>query len=232
MIRWPIQLRTVWTVLIALGIITVAAAPKFRHSHPIVRCGIPVRDYQFQRHTQPAESVSAVAFLLREATTPTAPNALAPANALPIKVFQFVDPARLTIDHCTISRISVLVQQNGDWTLSLRADQNPVALDPPLVDRQVNSAEPAALFTDHLRRNVFVVNLRASAFQGLPEQGSLIGRQVVVPLAVPPFWVQRATPEYKVIHGNEPQLAAMFDKIDRVELDFSYQLEQIEPAGP
>ena len=216
---------------IAASVTVVAAGPHRGVTHPQVRCALPDRDYQYRTYSQPVQSVSAVGVLVRQPLTSADMTESErekqrwrgdPTTLRAVKAFQFVERPRLEIDHCSISRISLQLYETGDWTLTLRADQNPVRLEPPAVDRQVTTAEEREKFTDHLKRNSFVVNLRCYARDGETGDDSAVGKPVVIPLEVQPFWVQAQEPRWYADQGNHPQIRQFFEFIDRVEIEFSY----------
>jgi hypothetical protein len=224
--------RVLLMLLLVSGLLTVAAAPVRRWSHPVVQSGLPPRDYQFRQYAQPVKSVSAVGVLVRD---PVAlPDLSAadqkftgvfadPAVLRAVRAYQFVEPPRLAIDHCSLSRICLLLYESGQWSLSLQADQNPVALEPPEVDRQVTTSEVSGMFTEHLKRNLFIVNVRCYARHGENTTPSALGRAVVVPLQIEPFWVQKAKPYWLHQTGEDRRIRDHFAEIDRVELDFRYR---------
>lgn len=225
-------------LFLAGGLVAVAAAPCYRLTHPQLPGGIPVREYQYKRFSQPQRAVSAVGILVREpaavaaaaaATGNLPPSVLVMAAATtdnPVKAYQFVDRPRLIIDHCSVSQLSVLLYKSGGWTVSLRADQNPVQLEPPLLEQRVTTAEPVRKFTAHLQRNQFVVRIQCYGGNAPAPVGTLLGPPVMIPLEPRPFWVQKETPYWFVDRGSEVGIREYFDSIDHVELEFSYRTDQ------
>lgn len=141
---------------------------------------------------------------------------------LRIKSFQFVKAPTLQIDHCSISQMSVLLHESGRWTVSLRANQNPLNVQQPL---NVTTGEPIRLFTDHLQRNQFQVVVRCYVQHGSGDSDTLIGKPMIIPLHVKPFWVQRQEPYPLFEAGYHPHIQQYFESLDRVEIEFAYQLD-------
>ncbi len=212
-------------------VIVIAAGPHRGVTRPSTSCSLPKYDYQYRDFAQPVRSVSAIAILVRE-PLPTAGMSELEREQLrrtgdagslrAVKAFQFVEQPRLQIDHCSISQVTVNLSENGDWTINLRADQNPIQLEPPPVDRDVTTAEEIVKFTDHLKRNLFQVQLRCYGRTGGTTAASAVGKPVVIPLAVKPFWVQRQQPRWYVDTGSDPQIRQYFDLIEHVEVEFTY----------
>lgn len=216
----------------AAAVVTVVAAGPHRGvTRPATSCSLPNHDYHYRDFSQPVRSVSAVGILVRAPLPIAGMTELGrerlrwtgdDASLRAVKAFQFVDRPRLQVDHCSISQITVDLYENGDWTLNLRADQNPIQLVPPEVDRDVTTSEEISKFTDHIKRNLFNVQLRCYARAGGAAAESAIGKPVVVPLEVAPFWVQRQQPRWYVDTGNDPWIRQYFEIIDRVEVEFTY----------
>lgn len=220
------------TLLLGAGALAVAAGPVHRSARPVVRCSLPVRNYQFEDRSQPVSSVSAVGILAREplplslidSRDPRLTRLYAdPMLLRGVRRYEFVREPRLRIDHCYISKMSVLLHESGHWTLSLRADQNPVALDPPAIERNFTTSEGVRLLTEHLRRNLFFVNVRCYANYGGDTAPSSVGRPLVVPLEIDPFWVQNGEPYWLYRSGHDPRIREWYAEIDRVELEFHYR---------
>jgi len=215
----------------AAFVVVVAAGPHRGATRSSTTCSLPNHDYQYREFSQPARSVSAVGILVREPLPIAGMTEFererlrhtGDAVALrAVKAFQFVDRPRLQVDHCSISQITVNVYESGAWTLSLRADQNPIQLVPPEIDRDVTTSEESFKFTDHIKRNIFQVQLRCYARTGGATSENALGKPVVIPLNVAPFWVQRQQPRWYVDTGNDAWIAQYFDIIDRVEIEFAY----------
>jgi hypothetical protein len=212
-------------ILLASGLIAAAAAAHYHCSRPRLPCFLPRRDYQYRRFSQSVRALSATPVVLRE---PAADAGPAPSGAVRfsprrgVKSFQFVDRPVLRIDHCYLSKMSVLLHETGEWTLSLQADQNPLQ-SPAEVDRKVTTREEGQKFTDHLRRNQFFVQLRCYGRYGPSTENDLLGRPVIIPVHIEPFWVQNARPYAFFKTGCEPRIAEFYAEIDRVEIEFWYR---------
>ena len=222
--------RKIAVAVSTVSIVIVAAAPTFHRTRPGVRCDIPVRDYQYNKLSQPLRSLSEVPVLIdvplnartNGGSTVPSPTGLANRQPQRVKSFQFVKVPTLQIDHCTISDMSVLVHENGNWTISLRANQNPLNARKPL---DVTTLEPKQLFTDHLKRNQFHVVAYCYAQYGPGDGKELIGKPLVIPLVIKPYWVQKQQPCTIFEPGYHPDIQRHFDSLDRVEIEFAYQLD-------
>jgi hypothetical protein len=105
----------------------------------------------------------------------------------------------------------------------MRANQNPVPSEMPRAPRDVTTAEPAQLFTDHLRRNRFLVAIRCYAGSIVGAADGLVGKPLVIPLHVEPFWIQKEQPDQIFVSGFDPRIHDYFELIERVEIEFAYQ---------
>ena len=94
------------------------------HVVPKQLCGIPPADYQ---PPQPKPVVAPVLGISTKGVVLAPPATAAMALAIPgatrqpnvrVKYFQFI-PTALAIDHCSISRIALYIQDDGRWRLSL-----------------------------------------------------------------------------------------------------------------
>lgn len=222
----PSNKRIAFTVSIIASAV-VAAAPTYHRTRPGVRCDIPDREYQYKKYSQPLRSLSNIAVLIdpRVTTNSFRGESISPAilaSSDQIKSFQFVKDPTLQIDHCSISQMSVLLHESGRWTISLQADQNPVNATRIL---DVTTIERKQLFTDHLQRNCFHVVARCYAQYGSVDGNGLLGKAFVIPLEVRPFWVQRQQPYPLFESEYHPDVKKYFDSIDRVEIEFAYQLD-------
>jgi hypothetical protein len=200
-------------------------------------CGLPDRDYIHGGPSQPALAISKRAALV------LVPGAV-PADTLPngrqIKFYQ-LKTNELRVEHCSISRISLAIQDDGYWTLSLRADQNPqTATNTPLVAAGtpksvakttvpqpkplIRGASPTTKFTDHIKRNLFTVSIRG--YTGYLTEGpadAAPGRPVLFQLLPDPFWVQRAVPLFPKFEGMKAEIKDFYKTIDRIEVELSYR---------
>jgi hypothetical protein len=133
----------------------------------------------------------------------------------PVRVRSFpLRKKEITIDHCRISDVVVTIAESGDWTVDMLAEQNPKLLS--------NEMQPRIQI---YHQNKFHITVRP-----------LLGSQVVSPdslddvvaptvssLKVSPFWLEKGQMQH--IHHAEydPQLAARFDSIRLVAVDFQYE---------
>jgi hypothetical protein len=221
-------MRFGWRTLAAPGALvvlgTVCAGQVYRHqARPRVCCTLPERDYvRANPPTTLGLAVSSTAVLLRK------PDLTVSAPATPgerVALFQLSQSA-LAVDHCSLSRVALLLRDDGSWALSFRADQNPVVpVAPPLPARTVAGSTALALQTLHIRRNQFFVRVRGyGAFLVAPPGLDLApGRPVLFEIAVDPFWVQRGVPEFLTFRGSDPSVAYDFALIDRVEVELRYR---------
>ncbi len=201
------------TSLVATGLVAIGAAPHFFKTRAQVWRSIPNRNYQFEQFSHPTRSMSAVGIPVQ----PTLGNDKA---ILPrIQAFQFVDMPVLQSDHCSLSQMSVLLQKNGMWTVSFRADQNPVNAVQQI---NVTPAEPRKMATSHLIRNEFHVRVTCYGGQGYTA-GSKLGQPVIVPLELHPFWVQKGLSHPYYAKGYDERIKEYFETIDRVEIEFKYR---------
>jgi hypothetical protein len=112
------------------------------------------------------------------------------------------------------------LRKNGTWLLNLRADQNPDA------DGEGPQAATAdGKFTQHLKRNLFVVKLRfhGSLVDGDTADDPTSGKAVLGELRPIEFWVQRGRREKVSRCGHSPWVTEYFNLINRTELEFYYR---------
>jgi len=160
------------------------------------------------------------------ATSNTAPLVSADAKTLQMAV-SFLDVA-----HCRIRDASIAIDPKGNWTISFKAEQNPL-LDRNAVVRNVDL---------QLKRNLFVMDIRLtdaavsrtsavlSATRTLPsiENHRSTG---LVQLQVPRISVQRESSELYTFHGNDPKIAQHFDRIAGAEFQFYALLDPLTGSG-
>jgi hypothetical protein len=241
----------------------ILGADEVRRYHvlPKTICGIPPADYQ-PPHPKPIVApvvvISSVGVLLPAPAVPAsaAANAMslqingAPVSKLPrIKFFQFI-PTTLQIDHCALSRIALVIRDDGHLRLSLQADQNPLIENstalttvqpssttnslvstmskPPLATAPIRGLPAVRLKqTSFLKRNQFVIRLRGLGSYAnplpVPPAPASLGKPVM--FATPPieFWVQNGVPYPLDAEADLGDIRAFFDLVDRVELEFSYR---------
>jgi hypothetical protein len=239
---------------VSAGMLGADGARRY-HVVPKQLCGIPPADYQPPQPkpvVAPVTGISTVGVVLAPPTKAAMSLAIPGATRQPsvrTKYFQFI-PTTLVIDHCSISRIALYIQDDGRWRLSLEADQNPLidtatalttvqpstTLNAPLptTSKPVLPTAPIRGFptgsakdTAFIKRNLFVIRLRGLGdfSEGIanPPVPSAIGKPVL--FATPPikFWVQNGVPYSLVVGAALPDVRASFDQIDRVEIEFSYR---------
>ncbi len=148
-------------------------------------------------------------------TLTTQPPPLEPRRQTIIELYQ-LDQPRLTVDQCEISQVALQLHDDGEWVLTLRADQN----------RRPDDAAAAPYNPRlYIKRNQFTVRLRClGAFKNEPALAALAaGKPVLVDLDPEPFWVENGQPRYVRTCGRSPLIANYFADIDRVEIEFFYR---------
>jgi len=209
-------LRTLLTTLGVIVLLVVASAPiaRYHRTRPKVHCNVPSRDYEFHRYSQHLTSLSRVALLIGDDGDPQ--------RDTPMKVFEFSPDSRLVIDHCSISKMSVVLHKSGRWTVSLRANQNPVE---PLIETDLLTLtdQLPQTVTTGLQRNQFYVKVRCYAGYGLGDDTDLLGKPFVIPLKIDPFWVQKEQPYQLFKTGADKRIADYFNLLDRAEIEFYYR---------
>jgi len=225
-----------------------------------LRCvpGIPTRDYNHREHSRTAFAMSASAVTLNSFPAVASPRIVevqtdllrgpvivtegfeavsaidptVPTPGLRAKEYQFVDPTSLRIDHCSISEMAAVIDEGGEWVVSLRADQNPVVTRDRrrLIDEVVvDDIRPSVLQTSQTPRNLFHVRVFGYAARGsqarTPGEGAT--DPAVFEAIIPPFWVQRARPRRMRWTGSlsPSQAARAFVLVDRIGVEFSYELQ-------
>ena len=216
------------------------------HTRPALDCGIPPRDYIQGAPSLPALAVSSIAELI-----------LVP-DSVPDRTLRSGRQAKyyrlktnlVQVDHCSVSRVSLAVRDDGYYVLSLRADQNPLqgtspiplpgvarpnpaaASNPaanvslPPVSLPIPGASPVTKFTAHIKRNLFTIRVRGYAAypaDANDNPDAAPGRPVMIQLPPEEFWVQRGVPLFPRFEGNDPQIAEFFRAIDRVEIELTYR---------
>ena len=132
-----------------------------------------------------------------------------------INLFQ-LDRDKLQIQQCEISQVALQLHDNGDWVLSLRADQN----------RRPNKGEKWPYNPRlYIKRNQFVIRLRSlGAVETKPAANApAAGKPILVELTPPEFWVENGQPRYVRKAGSERLVKDYFHEIDRVEIEFFYR---------
>ena len=140
---------------------------------------------------------------------------LPPPRQTVIDLYQ-LDRARIQINHCEISDVAIQLYDDGQWVLSLRADQN----------RRPEDGGPDGYNPFlHIRRNEFFIRLRCLGAYDHPPMTEVVtnGKPVLADLQPYAFWVENGEPRYVRQHGNDPLVAEHFADIDRVEIEFFYR---------
>ncbi|MEM7474917.1 MAG: hypothetical protein AAF483_07985 [Planctomycetota bacterium] len=139
----------------------------------------------------------------------------------------------LTIAHCKVSDIALLIEPTGFWHLSLRGDQN----------FQRPDEEKARNTQLQMKRNAFNIEVRLlTANRGKARENLLntpsaepnfehTSSLALVELKIPEFWVQREAPQFITQTGYHPSLQTHFDKIDRAEFEFFVRLDPLTGSG-
>lgn len=204
--------RYPWTLAITAGalcVLVVAAGAHWSRTKPTPKCGIPCAPFPQAKAGGPILVVSKNAIPLFN-----------PKSTLESKLFQWEQPT-FAIGHCSITRPALVMYGDGTWTISLRADQNP--LPPP--DLQPPPFNPTA----HIRRNKFTVTIRCFAAEGASDEAVLdgVGHACVVELDSLVFWVERGEPNV-IRMGGTWDCTCMsdsdaFNAMDRAEMEFFFQ---------
>jgi hypothetical protein len=197
--------------------------------------GLPEYDYVWGNISQAKSvfSLDPIDLGPRQAYGPGVPAGLPPRER--VKVYQLLRPT-VTLDHCSLSRVALTLNESGEATLSLRADQNPWMTGPlrevsnPLqvhgpVSAVKSTAPNLGKETDSLKRNQFFVKVRCYGAFKLKEELTAMspGKPVLVELPTAMFWVQRGYPYDFMQKLPMRDVARYFDLIDRVEVEFSYR---------
>jgi hypothetical protein len=162
-------------------------------------------------------------------TTPISPPGAAPVVVAPAappqaKFYQLTQ-TQLAIDHCSISRVAILLEDNGHWRLSLQADQNPQGADTPSQTKVAALQGQPQKQTGHFKRNEFHVVIRG--YGGYPLQetpdSSTLGKPVLFRIEVAPFSVQSSVPRDMVWEQMSSDVGKYYDLVDRIEIDFWYR---------
>ncbi|AMV37295.1 hypothetical protein [Planctomyces sp. SH-PL62] len=254
--------RREWITISAAGLtVGLAAAADDRvRLRTRVKCvpGIPARDYQYRDFSATAFAVSAAAVALApfpavarlrafesrvvaakgepfvvsglEAASEAFPAV--PTPGVRANMFQFIDPTSLRIDHCMISEMAAVIDEEGQWVVSLRADQNPILVRrrEGLIDQVVvDDVRESVLQTNQFLRNLFHVRVFGYAAPASRAATPAVGvtDPAVFEATIPPFWVQRGRPRRMRWTGSMDavQAARAYGLVDRIGVEFSYQMQ-------
>lgn len=172
------------------------------------------KSFEIKSLIQPGNSVFDKSVEIFKTKTQNFDNAFGPGEQAVVrdhKLFQWKED-RLKIDHCEISQVAMRVDRDGTWALNLRADQNrrrtPPRYNPTL----------------HLKRNQFSIALRCYGNMSGAVSNRSIGQPVFAEIKIGKFWVENGKPYFLVKSGHEGAIEENFDSIDRVEIEFFYDL--------
>src|SRR5690606_27510776 len=122
--------------------------------------------------------------------------------------------------------VVVTLSESGEWTVRLRADQNPQP------DGAVPIGAPGdELYkqTGQLLRNRFLLTVRlvANARRG-PLEADLVANPSLLEPVTLSFWVEKQQPRDVFVRGyfNAQQTKNFFDVIDGAEFDFCYDMQR------
>jgi hypothetical protein len=206
--------RIAWIALIVVAAAgTVQAGWSRGRARPQPWCGIPARDYQYRPRSEADTALSGTAI------PPTRPaDDSLNLIARHVKVYKLDRP--LKVGHCGVSAVAIELRDDGQWTLSLRADQNPPVQPPATL-----GGLPTQLQTSHLLRSEFQVGVRcygAAEVVAGPQADQGPGKPVLCELRPEGFWVQRGQPRHLRFEGGSECVRQFFALIDRVEVEFYY----------
>jgi len=182
------------------------------------RCALPGYDYRSRSRRSRKIDVTTTAQEIDNPATSTAGGDNAKKPLRKIRVFQ-QGSSGLTDDHCSISKLTVSLEETGNWIVSFDAEQNP-QLVTPVSDR------PAF---ERFQRNWFYVELRGLGLaRGAYDPNAAV-------LAAPQFF-RIKLPVFRVEKGQTRSLRFQsqikkpnanvkryFSQIDRVEIHFHYE---------
>jgi len=206
---------------VALAGAVLAGAVR-HHTRPRAATGIPPRDYQFRSRSQPQMRLSKTALLMER-------QARGKMSLVKIRHYQ-LGQRSVEIGHCSISRVSLQLRDNGRWVVSLRADQNPVPA--PAAETEAGAdaeTEPMAVdeqrYTEHIHRNRFHVKFRCYGAYREEEDSAdeTTGKPVLFTLEPKPFWVQKGEPYALWQRGDSDDVTQYLHLVDRVELEFGIE---------
>lgn len=143
----------------------------------------------------------------------------------PVRVRYFSLAAdQLTVDHCRLANVSLILWSDGRWELFVRAEQNFEMTPEGTPPGTAVAARPQRKQSSHIKRNEF--HLVAKGFgSSTPETTAGIDRvakPVLLHRSMTPFWVERGQPREMTFSGR---LDAQqdFDLIRQFEVEFAYR---------
>jgi len=207
-------------------------------TRPPCATGIPLSRYQYGVRSPSGIEISRTAILLRRSTRVSDELQLEPrmlvrseytdrSSRLPAAIIGGVhidrsidlyqlDRAGVRINHCEISEVAIQLYDDGQWVLSLRADQN----------RRSEDGGPDGYNPNlHIKRNEFFIRMRCFGAFDHPamREVATTGKPVLVNLEPYSFWVENGEPRYIRQHNWDPLVREHFQDIDRVEIEFYYR---------
>jgi len=229
-------MKRLWTALAITGLAMSGMGSGIfkQHTKPRLLPGVPARDYQQGGAVPTTEARSTKAVLVLGRPNMEAPDGPPGWKIVPppivrsrVKYFQ-LDQAALQIDHCFVSRFALVLREDGVWSINCRADQSPLKKDGVddvgMLRDQASVRGPQPLFTDHLKRNLFMLRVRCL---GTYVDGKMLnnvqGQPLLLRFDPEPFWVQRQQPYDFFCTGRTNDVSRYFDLIEQAEVEFSYR---------
>lgn len=205
-------------VLTACGIACLGANAELPRgkTKPRPVCAIP--DYAYSSSSATAKPTTTAVTLVRIPA-----NRLAGAGNSP-QTYQLAQ-ARMVVDHCYLSRVALTLADDGGYTISFRADQNPVPSDDPASPLRKDETPRTTLQTSQLLRNQFVLVVRGYANDSSPAAVPNLAtpRPALVEWKLDPFTVERGKPYSGHVTGSSDAVKRNFAFIDRFEVEFTYR---------
>ncbi|WP_417385752.1 hypothetical protein [Gimesia sp.] len=161
--------------------------------------------------------VSAVTFTVLNLTDAEVDSSSNPTNPVPeiTKIYQ-QSTSGLQLNHCSISNTAILLEQDGSWSINLKATQNPYSVP--------NNLRPIYL---RFKRNKFFVTVRGlgSASGAISPDSDDLGRPVLFEQKLEGFWVEQGQTRFIFEQSKKKDLRIrdFYNHIDRVELLFHYE---------
>ncbi|MBI1344889.1 hypothetical protein GC163_01220 [bacterium] len=178
-------------------------------------CHLPSYNYQQDRTKNPVSTVSLTAIaganVSAEILKVGAPKP--ESKILRVKQFQ-MSQTELRLDHCSLTKIAIVLVEDGTWTVTAVAEQNPYSVD--------STQQPKFV---ELKRNGFHIRLRGVGLATPLDQPdtAVLGKPEYCNIAIPCFWVERGQKKPLRDGNRNDEIQRYFDLIDRVEVDLSYE---------
>tara|TARA_R110002111_G_scaffold240269_1_gene301954 strand:- start:10764 stop:11402 length:639 start_codon:yes stop_codon:yes gene_type:complete len=178
------------------------------------RCSLG-SSYRYQAtNTTPLSSVTFTVLNLTDAEVDSTSSS---TNSVPVitKIYQ-QSTSDMQLNHCSISNTAVLLQQDGSWSINLKATQNPYSVP--------NNLRPIFL---RFQRNKFFVTFRGlgSASGATSPESDDLGRPVLFEQKLEGFWVEQGQTRFIFEQSKQKDLRMkdFYNHINRVELLFHYE---------